>query len=527
MGVILAPEAVLADDTTVMRFMSMTVRDQPLTVAEAQAIALGQTTLDAAIATWLEEDSHQERIRRYFNDQFGANDDFSTVSSNFFLKLSNGIYYLEDKGACTAENATTITDAWWLEGGDSALVCSNTTGGELVIRDASGNVTRECTDAGTNGIGHADCGCGPYMILCYPDGLRSTLRNQLRYQFQERGWFSYDQNKTWLELLGGNYIYATRLIYKYYLDTQALFRGISMTDSDYRTLMSLGINTYTEVTPPVSGAVERAGLVTTPIFLKQYNNFRSRINILTARLLCQDVDASLNTGNIATFVNTALDQYDPDFGAAHGSQESCSGCHYPMDNMGSTIMIWNQGGWFMYFGAEGEQNVLGHSFGQDGSGPAFLARSFVELATGFHSCMAKTVFEDFAGGVWDELSTSTQNSFVALSQQGPRTLIRGIIQSTEIQQLHNAGLGEVAIGSSTIYSFAEDVNPILQSSCSGISCHSQGTTLGSQYEFVDNEAVFGAVTSSRIDDGTMPPSNSGLSISTSDQAILKEWRDSR
>ena len=85
--ILLAPFS-FGDEVSLRRFLSYTIRDQPLSPNEAQDIANGTTSLDDMIDVWLAEDSHKNRIRRFFNDQFGANDDFSVLQDNFFLLQS-------------------------------------------------------------------------------------------------------------------------------------------------------------------------------------------------------------------------------------------------------------------------------------------------------------------------------------------------------------------------------------------------------------------------------------------------------
>ena len=512
---ILAAPVLLASAATELRYMSLTIRDRPPTVAEAQAVAAGTTTLDTLITTWLATPEHQERIRRYFNDQFGAGPDSDLVEDSFFLLEESGILYLRDKGACDAASATTITDAWWLGSGESVQVCNNTRS------DALTNGTVECTDSGVSGIGSDGCGCGPNMILCYPESLRTTFAEHLRYEFQHRGLYAYEENLSWTELLGGDFFYGSRILYKHYLDQQAIYRNILPTATDLTNLTGLPLTTYARTDFPESGDVSRAGLATSPVFLRQYNNFRSRINILTARLLCQDVDASLNTDGIARFVNETLSDFDQ----VHGTNPDCSGCHYPMDNMGSTIHLWNEGGWFEFYGTPGTQNLSGHAFGASGTGPGFLMTAYVNRGTPFHTCMARTAWEDFSGATWEDLGASVQNSLIAASGGGPRSLIRAILTSTQIRSLHNNGISQTTIGGVSSYDFTNDINPILQTNCSGAACHSAGTSLGAQYEFIDNESVFSQVPAGRIDDDTMPPPSSNRTISDGDRSILRSWRD--
>ena len=494
-----------ADSATEMRFMSLTIRDRPISAEDAKAIASGTTDLETLIEEWIDSDAHKTRIKRHFNDQFGMGPDFDSIPPSFILQQQDdGAYYLPDKGTCS--DVVTITDAWWLNPGESIRVCSNTRS-DLIYYQYENQDNVECAGTGATGIGADECGCGTRMILCYPNELASTLRAHIRYEFRERALYVYENDLTWFDLLGGDFFYGSRVLYKHYLDQQALFRNIEPSLADLVALSELPIDSYTRRDFPATGQVERAGQITAPGFLRQYNNFRSRINILTARLLCKDVDSTLNTDGINTFVNETISNNDAFLFEEHGNREGCSSCHYPMDNMGSTIWLWGPSGWYRYWGALGEQDESGYAFGQMGTGPAFLAQGYLS-AVGFDECMAKTIWEDFSGGSWSDLGTTAKSSFTQAISLGPRGAIQAVLNSTEIRQLHKKGIPQTRIGGASVYNFENDINPILMRSCSGGSCHSASTLIGSQYEFVDNEANFRSIPSSRIDDGSMPPSSS-------------------
>ena len=514
-------EFALGDVYLERRFMSLTIRDQALSVEEAKSLDDGSQNLEALITTWLDSEDHIERVKRYFNDQFGAGMDFATVQDSFILESSGSVYYLIDKGRCADSEVIEVTDAWWLRDGESIRVCLDTRSDQIVYQyNTKANVY--CNDSGPTGIGASECGCGPQMIMCYPRELVNDLRDAMRFEFKERAGYVYENDLSWFELLGGDFFYGNRLLYKHYIDQQGLFRNYLLSINDLANLLNLPLDQPARAPFPEVGRVTRAGLATSPIFLRQYNNFRSRINILTARLLCQDVDSTLNTDGIAQWVNSELSEFDQ----AHGTDPGCSECHYPMDNMGSALLYWGPQGWYQYYGAIGEQNEAAHAFGLRGTGPSFLIEAYTGEAR-FLPCMAKLVFEDFTGARFEDLSESRQSELANLAASGPRALIRGVLTSQEIRVLHREGLMQPTIGGESVYDFEEDVNPILRASCSGGTCHSTGTILGSQYEFVDQRDQFAIVPLNRITDGSMPPENSPLSISDSDRAILESWRENQ
>jgi hypothetical protein len=78
---------------------------------------------------------------------------------------------------------------------------------------------------------------------------------------------------------------------------------------------------------------------------------------------------------------------------------------------------------------------LGHVFGQDDSGPSALIRGYVERGPGFDECMAKRAWASFTGLPWDTaLTDADRAAFIALSRQGPRPLIQGILTSPVSRQ---------------------------------------------------------------------------------------------
>lgn len=162
---------------------------------------------------------------------------------------------------------------------------------------------------------------------------------------------------------------------------------------------------------------ERAGVVTAPMFLTRFNNFRSRIRALIENLLCRDVNGACNIDATATFFNADLD----DLTLSHADHDDCSYCHYPMDNMGS---IWEEEGT-----ASLELSTVGHVYGETGEGPAFLVQGIIERAPEFYGCMARRAWETFSGAAWDELDKEQRDTFTETAKQGPRDLLQSVMLS--------------------------------------------------------------------------------------------------
>jgi hypothetical protein len=135
--------------------------------------------------------------------------------------------------------------------------------------------------------------------------------------------------------------------------------------------------------------------------------------------------------------------------------------------------------------------------------------------------MSKRAWEDFSGRPWSALSTEEQSSFQTAANQSPYALLRGIFQSTAL--ISARGAADTLSESSSTYSFSNDINPILERSCSGSSCHDTNSTLSAQYRFIGDEAAFKKVPILRVQDGSMPPASSDKTISDSERSILQQF----
>ena len=426
-------DAKLQLNSSSLQFLSFASRDQPPSVDEANSLALEKKTLTGLLSEWLASPEHSSRIRRYFNDIFGVNNQIFLIDGEFILKKNAlGIYKLPDKSNCDLSTAVQ-DDAWWLAAGEKVLICPTSRSAQITY--ASNSI--KCPHLGSNGILNASCGCGPKQILCYPSELEVNLIQEVRTEFAERGLYAYQQNLTWADLFGGSFFYGSRLLYHYYLFSQQILPYSTLPSAgDMNTLLSLPISDRARA--PFPAGPERAGVVTSPGFMKQFNNFRSRIRGLTNALLCQDMDPNLNTDNIQTLINPDLSAADK----VHGTQVGCSGCHYAMDNMGSTLLNWDDNGIYQSW-LQASQS--GHAFGVTGTGPGFLMEKFIERGPGFEACMAKKAWEEFSGESWDSLNPDTAKQFQSFASSGPGALLRGILNSQTFINLRKPGAKQLPV----------------------------------------------------------------------------------
>lgn len=489
------------------RTYSFLIRDHGPKPEEINALLQGTVSLEDLQKEWLASAAHRDRMLRYFDDMMGYREALIILGPNARLnKTPDGVYFSPKKGGCASTEAVSA-EAWWLPEGVQARFCPNLLPTELTPE--VGSKTLDCTKAGRNGFLNPACGCGPDRIQCIAGEEANRLLQEVQREFAERALQVYEKNQSWLDLLAAPEFYGTRRLYWLYLQNQSQFAPAAFQEETLRTLRSLPLD-KPEVRPYPAGA-ERSGIATAPGFLVQYNNFRSRIAGLTRSFLCQDMNPTLNTDGIQTFVNPSLKPTD----RAHGEKADCSSCHYALDNLGGAVMPWTDRGVY-----QPRISSRTHAFGETGEGPAFLMRSFVERGPGFEDCMARRAWEDFSGQSWaqtDEAIKSTVRNWVA---EGPGPLIHTLIASEELKQAlaGNAGNGPTPDLSSEDWA---SMRPILQQSCSGASCHSTGSRQPayadvSRLWITDRDKLKDRL--QRTDSGQMPPRS--RSLTDDDRAFL-------
>lgn len=498
------------DDLRTLRYLSQVLRDSPPTREEAEAVYRGEKSVEQLRDEWLASPAHQERVARYFFDLLGAPAYFHVNDDAFFLEQnSEGIWYSPSKGDCSAASAVTST-AWWLNADESISICSNIVSTQMAVTISGTYYGCSWTD----GFLRTGCGCGPEQILCYPKSLRRELMDDLSQEFKHRAAYVYAQQLTWKDLLASSSVYGNRPLAQFYLLNQYVVPWqTAPTASEIARLRQIPMQEKAWFDASTLGA-ERSGIATTPAFMRRFNNPRSRIRALTDALLCHDVDGSLNTSNISTLVNPDTNA----LGQSIVTRPQCASCHYGMDNLASTLFGWNDQGTYERWPKQLSQT--GHAFGQDIAGPAALMESYIDRGSGFSECMSKRAWEDFSGRPWSALSSEDQSAFLAAAGQSPYALLRGIFQSPALTSARGAS---AVISESSSYSFSSDVNPILERSCSGSSCHDAASTLGVQYRFIGDEAAFRNVPLKRLQDGTMPPASSDKTLPDSERSILIQF----
>ncbi len=506
----LVPGTASAQDTTAeFRYLSTVLRDHLPSVAESKefyAAADKDKALDDFLTEWLASADHEQRVARHFNDMFGVSPYFFVTDASLDLIAYDpadhpeapsdlsvaGVYHLPASVKSSCGGAPVSANAWFSD--TAIMICPSAV--STAISYGGGMI--RCTDSfSANGILNPACGCGPEQIICYPRDLKHKTVVGIAREFADRGLRAYEQGWSWLDLFGGDLYYGDRWLYHHYLFQQKV--AVTMqppSASELAFLKSLPLDSKVEVAHP--GGPERAGIVTSPAFLTRFNNFRSRVRALTDQLLCKDVDGSLNVDGYTSFLNTDLSAFDK----SHGNKPGCATCHYGMDNFGSTLLGWTSDG---YFEAWAPPSQIGHVFGEDGTGPRFLMQSYVERASGFVECMAKKSWEDFSGARWDDLTSSQKDELTAQAALGPKQAIRAVLTSSALKGRRASVTSVVKKTVVVIYDFNRDINPILEQSCGGQSCHAADNTRSAGSAYVGNESLFKGAPKERLANGSMPP----------------------
>jgi hypothetical protein len=515
------------DYTATFRYLSVVIRDQLPTVAEArefQAATDKDAKLDQLVELWMDSEEHKNRVKRHFNDMFGvspyvflsdANLDLIQYDSGNQQQLTeapsdlstNGVWHLP-KGVRATCGTPVSADAWWSE--SPIMICSTAVSDNIVYS----NGAIRCSDPfGANGIINPACGCGPDQILCAPRHLKKNMVVGVAREFAERGYYSYTQGLGWNDLFGGSNFYGDRWLYHHYLWQEKVGAMLELPNATELAFLK-GLPTDRRVWVPLPpSSVVRSGIATAPAFLRRFNNFRSRVRALTEQLLCKDVDGSLNVDDYAQFINPDL----TDFDRAHGAQESCATCHYSLDNFGSTLLGWSADG---YYEKWSPKSQLGHVFGEDGTGPRFLVQSYVDRGTDFNLCMARKTWQEFSGADWSVLSSDDQTALLAAATEGPQEIIRAVLTSNALKKMRLNPPTSVTTTQPVTYDFATDINPILMNSCAGSSCHSSDNPRGLSSSYVGNEAQFKNAPAVRISSGSMPPPGSGRTLTNAEKDKL-------
>ncbi len=503
------------------------MRDRLPTPAEARAFyAAGNKdqALDDLLQQWLASPEHKGRVQRYFNDMFGSQQFVFVAEPSLDLipyaaashpeaptdLTAEGVYHLPNSVKASCGGAPVSASAWWSD--TPIMICPSAVSSAIVFD----NGTIYCPSPfDANGIRNVKCGCGLDQILCYPRPQKGQIVAGVVREFPERAWHAYETGASWLDLLGGDQFYGDRWLYHHYLTQErVLAKGQMPTAAETAFLHALPVDgTRLAATFPGAGP-ERAGIATAPAFLRRFNNFRSRIRALSERLLCKDIDGTLNTDGIARFVNQDLSTFDKQ----HGDKESCATCHFGMDNMGSTLLGWNAEGYYEFWPAAKVQT--GHVFGVEGSGPAFLMAGIVLRGAGFHECMAKRAFEDFSGVAWEQVAPEEQAVFVNAAADGPRATIRAVLTSELFKDLRRRGSFRSGSAAGPALEFERDIAPILAASCAGSACHSAGNGRSAGSAYVGNDGLFKGAPVERIESGSMPPAGSGMVLSDAERAQL-------
>jgi hypothetical protein len=416
-----------------LRYLSFAAQDRLPQVQEAKDYYNGVKSLDQLIKTWLEGEGHRLRVTRYFGDMFGVATNIIDTAYGESIRLNDlGVY--QDQEECGAEGVD--VEAWWLEKGETVKVCPDLVSDSLLTGPTAAGNWQGCVPDNPN----FTCGCGPKLIHCYPwdvmrGGKEELFKTAITDEFKDRGWYVYQEDLSWEDLFSGQFIYGNRyLAFTYFVldfydrNQPTLGDGPPDMSEDIEAVISIPTDSKKrlDLTHPLR---RRYGILTSPGYYKQHTTYRSQINGLVQKLLCQPISGSLNTDRTATIHNedTAMKEKVVERGTA------CASCHYVLDNMISVLGNYYQGR-YTQKNYTPPLSEVGHVFGKTGEGVGFLLKR-IQSHRDFLPCMAKTAWEDFSGIPWSSLSKGQQVYFKESAGRGPRTLIRDVLQSKVIRNV--------------------------------------------------------------------------------------------
>lgn len=501
-----------------MRYLSFVIQDEGPSSDEAKAYARGETDLASLKANWLKSQGHRQRILRFFFDIFGVRSDVHGTMAHLILSKSDeGVWYLDAKDSCSMDTAVQVT-TWWSDPGSTELVCPNVISQEISYQDDSGEQL-SCMSSWWSMQAGA-CGCGPNLIACIKNDLVPDLIESVRLEAAWRGLNAYETGLSWQDFIGGKHFFGSRLLYWQYLVSGTMIAEARMPSRDELTILnSLPLLAPALATMPVQNP-PRAGVLTMPGFLNQYNEFRRRTRALSERLLCQPISPKLNTDQYTQFRNPDFTEQDLN----HGGQSDCAGCHYAMDNLGSLLFGWNPNGYI----DTPRPSTIGHAFGVDGEGPGFLAQSIVERGPGFFQCMAVTAWESLTNMAWAKLNADRQKILLDMALKGPRDLLTAVLDSSDLLQL---AVAEQATATTTqnVISY-DEIAKILQRACGSGGCHDPGSGLEA---YAQSEAALRTRMNSvearltTTGSGQMPPPQSGRQLSSEEIDLILRFLGKR
>ena len=260
------------------------------TIEESKDFYYGNKSIEEFVKTWMQGSEHKNRIKRYFHDMFGMFPYPFISISEFDLIKSNptnsgamqapadlnedGVYHLRTTVKPNCGTIIRNVSAWWSD--ETIDICSNSYSDSLNY--GTGKI---CTTY--DGIFSSECGCGPLQIACYPLESKGMVKRSVVYENRNRFLFGYENKLSWNETIGGSQFIGNRWLFHYYL-YQGKISGSATepSDAEIALLKSLPAPISIEslpmkkiINPPDSP--ERSGVLTSPAFLKRFNNFRSRV----------------------------------------------------------------------------------------------------------------------------------------------------------------------------------------------------------------------------------------------------------
>ena len=113
-----------------------------------------------------------------------------------------------------------------------------------------------------------------------------------------------------------------------------------------------------------------------------------------------------------------------------------------------------------------------------------------------------------------------KQDFLTSAAVGPKEAIEAVLTSDALKNLRLNKSSTVSVTQTVTYNFNADINPILENSCGGSECHSQGNSRSTASAYVNSESAFKVAPGIRISNGSMPPANSGKTLTSEEKNKL-------
>jgi Protein of unknown function (DUF1585) len=453
-----APPATVtpAPSWMVLRRLSMDLRGGGLSESEVKRLENGTLTVEGAVDEFIASSEFQSTFTLYHKDIVRPRTGIFNTSVSL-TKVATAtvdadtVYSSEalrgelTSSACTSGRRKTVSP-WWSRK-KPVLACEGTAREDISI--VAGGVTYACdTEAGQRS---GQCGCGPHMVFCYPDGIRDAVVRSQKEEVARWSMELVNSNTPYTELLTSDWTMLDGKLEVFYAKLWGKLGTLKDPDADRGWHR-------------VQRSPEHSGVLSSPQMLNFFYNGRRWAERVMEAFMCHEVTPDFNFFDDIkdTGVDVAVAYRDspdlmPSLTVTQG--RACAACHMQLDAVARAKDRWDP------FGAYYEKMPTERALaipqqpifegklvdGLDGFGAA-LAQSET-----FHDCVVSQAWEHMSGHRFRPSETAFRRELVARFRNNNfrfKSLIHDIAtspqyQSLENQKLMNKELYSRAMGRST------------------------------------------------------------------------------